>query len=518
MTPDDARDASPPDDVHRITIVGCRVLSLPRFVRGEGSDAPMDIRIVGNLIESVEPAGTQPVRGAAIDGRGLLATPGWINGHTHSHEGFHRGRYDNVPLELWMNNVRPLEPIPYSPRQVYLRTLIGALDAVRSGTTTICDDMNASPRLQPELVEAALRAYDDLGIRALSGITLFDKPFFRAMPFVDEEFDPALLAGLGSVKVTPATEYLQFVEELARTRHPRQHRVGCLLAPSAPQRCTPEFLMRVRGIADEHRLPVITHVHETRLQAVTAQELYGCSMVEYLHRLDFLKPATSLIHGVWLTPRDIELLADSGASVQHNPQSNLKLGSGIAPLRALLDAGVNVSLGTDGCGSIDNADMLKVMHGTALLHKLRGLDYQRWIGADEAFAAATTGGAQALGMADMLGRIEPGLRADLCLWNLSSPGFRPLNDPLRQLVFNETGRGLHTSIVDGRIVLADGVLTGIDEGAILDEIQEEWQALHPLIADRERKVSQLFPSYKRIWDRCCATPIDSRIFPARLDD
>lgn len=501
------------------TIAGCRLLSAPDRLRaGEADDRRWDVHLNGRVIEAVLPAGSRPPGPSVTDARGMLVTPGWINGHTHSHEGFHRGRYNAMPLELWMNNVRPLHPIPWTPRQVYLRTLIGAIDALRSGATTICDDLNASPVLEPELVDAAYRAYEDLGIRALVGITLFDRPFFRALPFVEEEFDPALLRALDATTPTPPERYLEYVETLARERHPRSHRVGYLATPSAPQRCTESFLMRVRDLADRHGLPLLIHVQETRLQVVTGQVLYGCSMVQYLDRLGFLKPATSLIHGVWLTPLDIERLAATGASVQHNPQSNLKLGSGLAPVAAMLKAGVNLSLGTDGCGSIEHANMLKAMHAMALVHTVRGDDYTGWVGADDAFRAATAGGAKALGLDDLIGRIEPGLRADLSLWRLDTIPYVPLNDALRQLVFNESGAGLAAVFVDGEKVLDDGTLTRIDEPALFAEITETLRELAPTIADREARVAQMFPSYRRIWDRCRATPIDPAFHPARLDD
>ena len=501
----------------RHTITRCRLLSAPDALRVSAADPALwDIHIDGQVIEAIVPAGRRPAEGQVVDGRGLLAAPGWINGHTHSHEGFHKGRYDNVPLELWMNNVRPLQPIPWTPRQVYLRTLIGAIDALRSGTTTICDDMNASPALEPPLVEAALQAYEDLGIRALVGITLFDRPFFRAMPFVNEEFDPDLLKDLDAVRSTSADDYLAYAEELARSRHPRHSRVGYLATPSAPQRCTEDFLLKVRDMADRHGLPLVIHVQETRLQAVTAQVMYGVSMVQYLDRIGFLKPATSLIHGVWLTDHDMERLAVTGTSVQHNPQSNLKLGSGLAPVAAMLRAGVNVSLGTDGCGSIEHTSMLKAGQSMALVHKVRGDDDAEWVGADDAFRAATIGGAQALGMQDMLGRIAPGLRADLSLWRCDTIPFVPLNDALRQLVFNEGGGGLDTVLVDGEIVMRGGRLTRVDEAALFEEIGTTWRELAPVLADREEKVARMFPSYRRIWDRCLATPLDSAFHPARL--
>jgi guanine deaminase len=502
-------------DSRSFTLCGANVVSAPGRLRGS---APMDVGVEDGVIRFVSPAGSQPPVGRSIDCRGRIVTPGWINGHTHSHEGFYKGRYDNVPLELWMNNVRPLDPIPLTPRQVYLRTLIGGIDALRSGTTTMCDDMNASPVLRPELVEAALQAYEDLGIRALVGVTLFDRPFFRALPFVEDEFDPKLLAELDTKPSSHASEYLAFAEGLAKARHPRRSRVGFIATPSAPQRCTQDFLAAVRDMADRHDVPVIIHVQETRLQVVTAQLMYGCTMVEYLDRIGFLKEATSIIHGVWLTPHEIGVLARSGASVQHNPQSNFKLGSGLAPIRALLDAGVNVSLGTDGCGSIENTNMLKVISQTALVHKLRGDDFERWVGADDAFSAATAGGARALGLADHLGAVEPGQRADINVWRTDTIPFRPLNDALRQLVFNETGTSLSSTFVDGVEVIRNGSLTQIDEAAILEEIAQEHARLAPLISQSEQAVQRLLPSYRRIWNRCLEVPIDKATYAARFND
>ncbi|KFC49979.1 amidohydrolase, partial [Halomonas sp. SUBG004] len=185
-----------------------------------------------------------------------------------------------------------------------------------------------------------------------------------------------------------------------------------------------------------------------------------------------MAPGTSLIHAVWLTPDDIARISASGASVQHNPNSNLKLGSGLMPMRALLDAGVNVSLGTDGCGSLESTDMLRVVANTALLHKLRGDDYRHWIGAEEALEAAYSGGARALGMEDQLGRIATGMRADLVLYRLDAPAFTPLNNPLRQLVFGENGGGIHSVWVEGEQVVADGQITTLDQRAISQRIDQ----------------------------------------------
>ncbi|MEO3427442.1 amidohydrolase family protein [Pelagibius sp. CAU 1746] len=475
-----------------------------------------DIEIADDTISDVRPSGERAPRGEAVDAQNCLVTPGLINGHHHSHEHFHKGRYDNLPLELWMNYMRPPEPLPLTPRDVYLRTMVGAVEALRSGTTTLIDDLNVSPVLRPDHVEAAFRAYEDIGIRSLVGISLFDKPFYRAMPFVEEEFPPGLQARLASGPSTPPEEVLAFARELAAARHPRDNRVGYIVAPSAPQRCSDEFLMKTRALADEFGLPAMIHVHETRLQAVTAQEFYGKTMIAHLSDLGFLKNDTSLIHAVWLTPGDIGLLADSGTSVQHNPTSNLKLGSGVAPVRALLDAGVNVSLGTDGCGSTETLNMLRTVNMAALVNKLRGGDRKRWVGAREAWRAGTVGGAAAIGLGDRLGRVAAGYRADLAVYNLSSIPFAPLNNPLHQLVFAADSAALKHVYVGGEPVLYDGKLTKVDEAALIAEIGDRHRSLVPLIAESEAKVDEIRAAYERICARCEALEIPEETLPAKI--
>jgi guanine deaminase len=479
------------------------------------SDGLVDIVVDGTRIAEIRPAGARPPEGERIDMKGLLVAPGLINGHHHSHEGFYKGRKDNLPLELWMNYVRPLRPIELTPREVYLRTMIGAIEAVRSGTTLINDDTNQSPRIRPDHVDQVFQAYEDIGIRVQVGITLFDRPFFRAVPFVDEEFPPELLARLDATPMSPSQEVLAFIRNLARAHHPEQNRVGIILAPSAPQRCSEGFLTAVRNMADEFDLPVMMHVQETRMQVVTGQLWYGSTPIEYLDRIGFMKPKTQFIHGIWLNPREIEILARTGVSIQHNPGSNLKVGSGLAPLRALLDGGVNLCMGTDGCGSIEGTDMQNALYLAALLQKLRG-DHTGWIGAREAFEAATMGGARALGRTQDFGAIVRGRLADLVGYRLDKIAFVPLNDPLQQLVYAATRDEVDMVMVNGEVIERNGKLTRVDEDALLAEIAEAHARLEPKLTASEAEVEELLPPYERIYRRCQCIDIAADTFPARF--
>ncbi len=475
----------------------------------------MDIVIDGRLIHDIRPTGAAEPEGNVIDLRDRLLTAGLINGHHHSHEGYYKGRKDNLPLELWMNYVRPLKPIELSPREVYLRTMIGAIEAVRSGTTTLCDDTNVSPRIVPENVDAVFAAYEDIDIRAYVGPTLFDRPFFRAVPFVEEEFPRELLAELDKASMYSSDELLAFVKGLARARHPKEKRVGYIAAPSAPQRCTERFIGAVRRMADDFDLPVIMHVQETRMQVVTGQLWYGSTMIEYLNRIGFMKPNTTFIHAVRLNPREIEILARTGVTVQHNSTSNLKVGSGLAPIRALLDGGVNVSMGTDGCGSIEGTDMQNSLYLAAMLNKLRG-DHGHWFGAPKVLRAATLGGAKALGRAQELGAIAKGRIADLVAYRLRSIPFTPLNNVVNQLVYAANRNEVDFVMVDGEPILADGRLTRVDEERLLDEIAEAHASIAPLIAQSEKDVERLRPPYERIYRRCQAIEIAADTYPARF--
>ncbi len=507
------------DNHHRRSPLTATTLTNAQALLGEAarlSDGPVDIVVREGKIAEIRPAGAREPEGTAVDCTGLLLTPGLINGHHHSHEHFYKGRKENLPLELWMNYVRPLKPIEYTPRQVYLRTMIGALEAVRTGTTTMCDDLNVSPHIREDHVEAAHQAYEDVGIRALVGITLFDRPFFRAVPFVEEEFPPELLAELDKTAMYSGDELLAFAGRLARDHHPKEKRVGYIAAPSAPQRCSADFIRSVRRLADDYDLPVMMHVQETRMQVVTGGLWYGSTMVEYLDSLGFMKPNTQFIHAVWLNPRELDLIAERGVSIQHNPTSNLKVGSGLIPLRAVLDAGINVSLGTDGCGSIENVDMQVVLTTGALLQKLRG-DHTRWPGAADMYRAGTLGGATSLGREGELGAISEGYIADLTGYRLDALAFTPLNEPVNQLVYSASRADVAFSMVDGEVVLKDGAFTRVDEAALIAEIHAAHKTLEPVLGQSEKDVEVLLAPYERIYRRCQNMPIAPDTYPARFE-
>lgn len=485
---------------------------------GEGYSfdaAPHDIAVEHDRIVAIGPAGSL-AGDRIIDLTGHLLTPGLINGHFHSHEHFQKGRVENLPLEIWLHYTRTPLPVILNPRQVYLRTLVGAIESLRTGATTVLDDVALGATLNRDNLNAVIQAYEDIGIRALVGFAMMNKPIVDNFPFAEEAFGAEMTAKLRALKPIPEADFDALAAELAQSRHPLHRRVGMVVSLSAPQRCTEDFLLKWRRFADEHGLPIVSHVQETRMQVVTGGLFYGSPMVEYLNRIGFLGPRTSLIHAVWLNPREIEALAKSGASAQHNAWSNLNLGSGVAPVRPLLDAGVNVSMGSDGTCSTFSANMLQVMGSAAAISKIRDDDYSRWLSAQEALRAATRGGGIALGFGDELGAITVGARADLVAYRLDAPSMLPLNDPVRQLVYAERGAGIAFVMVAGDTVMQAGKLTKIDEAAIIAEIGAEFATLKDKYAAAEASAAPLLAGMETIYRRSLATQIPADTYPAKL--
>jgi len=221
---------------------------------------------------------------------------------------------------------------------------------------------------------------------------------------------------------------------------------------------------------------------ETKGQLITSEKDYGQSLIQYMNGLGVLSDHTTMAHCIWLTQRDMQLIAETGATVVHNPTSNLRTGAGVAPWTALRDHQVNVALGTDGIASNGSARLFEVMRTAALIHKVAEDDPDRWPHAGEILQAATRGGARATRRQDV-GALEPGMAADLVLLRMDSYNFTPLNDVSNHLVYSENGASVDTVIVGGQLVLDAGQITGVDERAVLSEFRE------------------LVPEFTRMWER-----------------
>jgi cytosine/adenosine deaminase-related metal-dependent hydrolase len=468
----------------------------------------VDLLIADGRIAEIGDGLKAPSEVEVLDARGMIVFPGLINAHYHSGENFNPGLYENLPLDLWfVHSHQVTREGPPSSDAIYARTMLGAVLMLRSGATACVDFLYEAPEITLETLEPVVRAYRDVGMRATILLGVADKPFANSLPLDDAERAVAREA-------PPPTR--EGIMSLARAAVDRWHEPGGLigigLGPSAPQRCTPELLDETLALARERDLVWQTHVLETKSQAYASRQWYGHSFVEWMAGRGLLAQAATLVHTVWLSDRDIELMRAAGSTAVHCLLSNLRLGDGIARLPALRRAGVRVALGTDGRGCDETLDMLELTKMTASVHKVRGGDWRDWPTAREALEMSTSAASVCTGHGESLGRIERGARADLVMLPRDGLAFTPLHDPVRQLVYGAPSRDVRTVVVDGRVVVRDGEVLGIDLEDMLasarkhtaevlggkrradaDEIEELVDAMYQRVERAELEVDAYLP-------------------------
>jgi 5-methylthioadenosine/S-adenosylhomocysteine deaminase len=434
---------------------------------------PADVLIEGDQIAAVggklsSPPGTQELNAA-----GHLILPGLINAHTHAHNNLFKGVADNWTLEDLLTHGPALNG-GRTPEDHYLSAAIGAMEMLKTGCTAAYDLFMAVPAPSSEVVEAVVRAYIDVGIRAVVAPAVADVVFYHVVPNLLELLPRRLRRTVERIQADPAEGLLRLTENSIRLWNGAAGgRIRVAVAPTIPGQCSDEFLADCQRLAQEYGVGLHTHLAESKVQAIYAQQRWGKTIVAHLADLSLLGPGFVGAHGVWLSPEDIHQLADAGAAVAHNPASNLKLGSGIAPTREMLSQGLTIALGTDGSMSSDNQNMFEAMRFAALVNKIRfPHDPDHWVGAKEVFTMATQGSARALGLADDIGAVVPGKKADLVLLRTNSVFLQPLNHALNALVYAETGADVTTVLVGGRVVLDNGRVLTVDEDHLRMQAQE----------------------------------------------
>ncbi|MHB8688333.1 MAG: amidohydrolase family protein [Candidatus Dormibacteria bacterium] len=427
---------------------------------------PADLMVENGRITAIgrlEPPGGMEM----LDASGCAIVPGFVNAHAHSGENLNPGLFENLPLDLWfVHSHQVTKTDPPSAEEIYLRTLLGAAQMLRTGTTSVGDFLYEAPKITSESLEPVVRAYRDIGLRLTLILGLADQPYLASLPWRDS----AAAAVKGEATAPDRAEIMDLVSNAIHTYHDPAGPIRIGLGPSAPQRCSPELLDQTMNMARQFDLVWHTHALETKSQACTAQDRYGRSFVHYLAARNLLGPRTSVVHAVWLDASDMDLLQSTGSNVIHCPASNLRLGDGVSPLPSLRRRQVNVALGTDGRGCDERLDMLELARLTATLHKVWGQHYTDWITADSALAMATEAGARCLGQEGMVGSLGAGAWADLLLVDLRSLTFLPLHHFRRQLTYGADSGDLRAVIVGGRIVVDRGRVLTIDEEALRREI------------------------------------------------
>jgi len=441
-----------------------------------------DVLVDGNRIAAVGPA---LAHGGAesLDVSGFIIAPGLVNAHTHAHNNLLRGLADRWTLEDLLNH-GPALNANRTVEDHYLSAVLGAAEMLKTGCTTAYDLFMAAPAPTVEGMEAVARAYADVGMRAIIAPAVADLSFYETVPGLMEALPTELRRSLERLVTAPADALVRlFDESIRRLDGMAQGRVRVSIAPTIPTQCSDAFLEACARLARKYGVGIHTHLSESKTQAIAAQRRWGKTAVARLAEVGLLGPRTVGAHGVWLTDEDIARLADAGAAIAHNPASNLRLGSGIAAVREMLDRGVIVGLGADGSMSSDNQNLFEAMRLAGLVGNVRfPHDPKRWIGAAEVWGMATLGGARALGLGGQVGAIETGHQADLVLLRADSTFLCPLNEVGGALVYAETAASVDTVLVAGRIVVRGGRVLSIDEPHVRAQAQQA--------ADRVRAANQ----------------------------
>jgi 5-methylthioadenosine/S-adenosylhomocysteine deaminase len=408
-------------------------------VLGQGAVAVDGDRIVA--VDTVE-AVRAGFRGATVvDASGKVVLPGLVNTHGHAPMVLYRGLADDLALMEWLEKyIFPAEAKTVSAEMVRVGTRLAALEMIQSGTTSFADMYYFE-----EAIAAATKA---AGLRAVLGQTIIRFPVADAK--TPEEglarAERFIQAFRGDPLITPA------------------------VAPHSAYTLEKATLLASRDLAMKYGVPLLLHLAETEDEVKTIAAQSGLSPTRYLESIGFWAPRTLAAHGVWVNDDDLAILKRRGVGVSHNPESNMKLASGTAPVPKYLAAGVALGLGTDGAASNNDLDMFEAMRQAAFLHKLQTKD-PRALPAAAALEMATLGGARALGMAAEIGSLEPGKRADLIVVGMRRARQTPRYDALSHLVYATRGDDVETTIVNGKVLMRDRRVLTLNEGAVLREAE-----------------------------------------------
>jgi 5-methylthioadenosine/S-adenosylhomocysteine deaminase len=476
-----------------------------------------DILIENDTIRELGPPGCPaPAEAVEIAAARRLLHPGLVNAHTHGTGNLAKGMGDRWTLELLLT-AGPWITGNQSAEDKYLSTQLGAVEMVLKGCTACYDLSFDWPLPSAGGLALAGQAYADVGMRAVVAPMVADRTFYEAIPGLHDALPPPLQQRVAELRFAPAETTLAAVRAALHDWPLDRDQVRPAVAPTIPHHCSDAFILGCAGLAREFDVGLHSHVAESKVQAVTGIRLYGRTQTAQLDRLGVLGPHFTVAHGVWLDEEDMTRLGDHGASVAHNPGSNMRLGSGLADTRAMLERRVNLGIGTDGANCADNQNMYEAMRLASFVSKVQGPDWQRWLTTREAALAATEGSARALGFADRIGRLAPGYRADIVMLDLDHPNWLPFNDPVNQLVHTEDGTAVASVMIGGRLVVDNRRLLTVDLDRLRDRVAAARERLTAANADSRRLYEALEPVVGSYCPGLARTPYHVHRYGARAE-
>lgn len=440
------------------------------------------VAVLGDRIAAIGPTRELVARYTAterLDVSGCAVFPGLINTHTHLFQTSVKGLGEDMAVQEWVSVVTAPTAVHLTPEDAYLFGLNGCLEHIHCGVTTMVDMSYSVPTF--EVHEAYIRAMLDSGLRGRYSSIISDYGEFGLPPDLLKPID-------------------QFLAETARLNalYPAGDRMGIWLAIGAPWVATDEAIRRTRAFASESGIFLTMHLNENNVDNVLIQKRHGKDAVAYLEEIGFLGPDFLAIHCVVMTDEEIELLARRGVKVSYNPISNMYLGSGIAPVVKMAQAGMTISIGVDGAGSNNSQDMIESLKMAALLQKVAARDASV-IDAQTVLDWATREAAKVVGLSQDIGSLEVGKKADMFVLAPNSAKIVPAHDPVTTLVYSSGQENVTTTIVGGKVLMKDRVIQHLDEPEIL------WrcQAAALDLADRcgsNRKVTRSWRPRRRSFD------------------
>ena len=458
---------------------------------------PADILVTDGVITAIgRPGMDAPADAALVDAAGLLIHPGLVNAHMHSHGGLGRGQGDRWTLELllvaapWIGGGRMLADKKLSAQ-------ICAAEMALKGCTAAYDLFAEFPLPTSDGMDAVAEAFAGIGMRAVIAPMVADLSFYEAIPGLLDVLPPPLRRAVDGLRPGDGAACLDALRSIAHGWQWDAQGIHLAMAPTIPHHCTPGFACGCGAIARDHGLRVHTHIAESKVQAVAGMKRYGRTLLRQMDEWGLVGPGFTAAHAVWLDDDDMRLAAERGASVAHNPGSNMRLGNGLFPLRRMLDLGVTVGIGTDGANCSDNQNVYEAMRYASMASKVQSPRVAEWASVEEIYHAATVGGARTMGFPDG-GEIKVGAPADLVFLDLACLNWIPHNWTVNQIVHAEDGTAVRHVMVAGAMIVQDRVLTTLDVPRLAREAEAARERLEAMNADARalaEKLSEVVGGY-----------------------